>query len=254
MPAGKCRSLERSRRRVDVRPRDVTARRKTSATCAHIIVSQRFHGHPTADNLPRQSLGAVIVTAQRYLKQLSRLEDSHPVKQSLILARHYWDLHAARAQRYASIHWRPHQSHETRWNRMVSTITRHGITTDKVLALVIALYIQQEHKIGWLAFDDDYFRFQLARLVLQSVIIRRAPWLRSPGTPEVPGLRFMLWAGTRLQQDLGLFCGRCAAAIVGEAGLGFPAPTDQRPISKSAATRAAQRARYKPLPDDYDDD
>jgi hypothetical protein len=228
-----------------------TTREDVGRYCTHHRNRLKFHGHPTAGHLPRKYLGTWIVLAERYLAQLDALEDGHPARQQLVLARHWWSVQVASSDGYAAVNWRQHQSHETRWRRYVSAISRHGFTVDRVLALVAAFYVAREVLSAMLQ-SDQHERFQLARLVLQSVNIPMPAWHTRPGDAEIPGLRFMLWAGEKLQKALGLFAGSCAMAIMGNAFGGFPSPEDTRPVSKTAATRAAARPRFKPLTETED--
>jgi hypothetical protein len=212
---------------------------------------QRHHGDPTAGHLPRKRLGNWIVLGSRLIRQIDDLEDGHPARGHLALARHWWQVQVAQAEGYAGVSWRPHQSHEARWKRYVAAITAHGFNTDRVLALAITFYLAREIIPNSCAASDDHERHQLARLVLQSVNVKRPVW--QGGAAEVPGYRFMQWAGERLRKGIGLFCGHAAQALRGDPWGGYPSLEDQRPVPKTTATKAARRPRYRP-PNDYVDD
>jgi hypothetical protein len=212
---------------------------------------QRHHGHPTAGHLSRKLLGNWIVLGQRLIKQIDRLDDGHPARGHLALARHWWNVQVNQSEGFDRVSWRPHQSNETRFKRMVAVIAAHGFGTDRVLALMIAFYMARSILPGSCAEDDDHERHQLARLVLQSVNVKRPVW--HGGGAEIPGFRFMQWAGDRLQKNLGLFAGHAAQALLGDPWGGYPVLEDNSPVARSTAMKAAKRPRYRP-PDEYDDD
>jgi hypothetical protein len=114
-------------------------------------------------------------------------------------------------------------------------------------------YVAREIMPNVAAADDAHERHQLARLILISVNHPIPAWHTRPGSVEIPGWRFMQWAGERLQKGIGLFCGYCAMALMGDPQAGFPAPANQKPVSRSAAQKAAVRPRYRPL-DELDED
>jgi hypothetical protein len=228
---------------------DVSAR-----YCMHHRHRRRIYGHPTAGHLPRHLLGVWICEAARYLKQVDQLEDNHPAKQALVLARHWWRCQASRADGFAAVSWRAGESLETRWKRYVSTITRHGFTTDKVLALAIAFYMAREVIPGNAAADDHHERHQLARTVLFSVIPKLPSWHTRPGAAEIPGWRFWQWSGEKLQKGISLFAGSCAAAILGRSFGGYPALADTSPVPKSAAANASKRPQFRPTNQWSDED
>jgi hypothetical protein len=212
---------------------------------------ERHHGDPTAGNLPRKLLGNWIVLAERYIHQLDALEEGHPARAHLALARHWFNSSLSRAKGYVGASYRPGESHETRWNRYLANLTRHGITVNHMLALGTAFYMARAMIPGMCAESDKHERFQFARLILLTVTPKRPEW--RGGYAEKPGLRFMLWAGERFQKALGLFSGYAAQALLGDPWGGYPSLEDNSPVAKSTAMKAARRPWYRP-PNNYDDD
>jgi hypothetical protein len=221
---------------------DVSAR-----LCLRHRNHQRRTGDPVAGNLKRQLLGPWIILAGRYLKQLENLPKDHVAKRQLVLARHWWSVQVTKSIGYEGLSWRMNQSPDTKWRRLVANITRHGIDTDKVLSLAIAFYIARELLPGNCAVTDQHQRHQVAKLVLGSTKLPLPSWHSQAGAQEGLGFRFMQFAGQRLQEGLGVFCGNAALAILGRQWGGYPPLEDTSPVSQSAAAMAVKRPRYRPL-------
>jgi hypothetical protein len=96
--------------------------------------AERRHGHPTAGSLPRKYTGAWIVQARRYIAQLDQLDENHPARRQLALARHWVSMQFYRAAGYDNVSWKAGQSNETKWRRHAATLERHGVVVDEVLA------------------------------------------------------------------------------------------------------------------------
>jgi hypothetical protein len=163
------------------------------------------------------------------------------------LARWWWNVQVGRSAGYEGLSWRLHQSPDTKFKRYVANLNRHGVTTDKVLALATALYIARELIPESVAATDDHFRFQFCRLIIQSASLPLGPWHSQAGRPEPLGYRFAQHAGGKLQDGLGMFAGCAASAILGRPFAGFPDLADKSPVPPSVAQKAVKRPRYQPL-------
>jgi hypothetical protein len=125
-------------------------------------------------------------------------------------------------------------------------------SVDQLIALAVAFYVAREVIPANAAASDDHEKFQIGRLLLFSVSQKMPSWSTRPNSPETPGIRYMLYAGQKIQNGLGVFAGAAALAILGAPYAGYPLLEDTRPVSQSAATKAAQRRIYRPLNEDPD--
>jgi hypothetical protein len=218
----------------------------TEDLSAHWCLKHRDHirkyGDPLAKHLPRKLLGRWICLASRYLKQVSALPGDHVARSQLNLARWWLRSQVSSAAGCETLSWRQGESHERRWKRHLSKVARH-FAVDELIALAVEFYVAREVIPVNAAASDGHEKFQIARLILFSVSQQLPSWHTRPGEQERPGLRYMLHAGSKIQAGLGMFAGAAASAVRGQEWGGYPDLADRRPVSQSAATKAAQRRR-----------
>jgi hypothetical protein len=210
--------------------------------------AKRARGHPTGSNLPRRMLGPWAAAAMSYLGVIDRQPEGNPARSQLALARHYLTVRFAQSQGFEGLGWRPGQSHEVRLKRHLANLRRHGVTPDRLLALIVAFYCARE----FLAVleDQDHERFQLGRLILQTVSLP----LTYHGRPEDHGFRYLVWLGQLLMEQFGTFAAWTAHSLLtGKGQAGWPDPVFPTP-TKAEITKAIKRTVYRPLSGDEDQD
>jgi hypothetical protein len=217
------------------------AREDFGRYCAHHRLRQRGQGHPEGRPLKRRWLADYAATAAAYIDQIRSMPPETSPRQQLTLAEHW--LRSWFAQSSGSINFRPGQSLTVRTRRWVANAVRHDLTTEKALALVVAVYCYRE---AWEGFFEDqaHFQHQLAKILLEPRP-RRPEWMGARRY-EIMGFRLGQHIGSALHQGIGTFCAFTASALIGNAMAGWPKPEPVK-ITKTAMKAAVHRPTNRPI-------